>query len=140
MTRLGKGQMGSALMGSLQVFMSFDRGTFWVLSSTYFYLPKSSRACLFPQSVEIRYFCSGPTSVMYYYINLYYDIYVYIYIYIYISLCVYLYLSLSLYIYICIYIHTLVSTPFVRNQCSPAPEKAFAILHKSPQDFSENMI
>ena len=30
---------------------------------TYFYIPKSARAYLFPQSVKIRYFCSGPTSV-----------------------------------------------------------------------------
>ena len=34
--------------------MMFDRGTFWALSFTYFYLPKS---------VETRYFCSGPISV-----------------------------------------------------------------------------
>ena len=43
--------------------MFFDRGTFWVLLSTYFYLPKSARAYLFPQSIKIRYFCSGPISV-----------------------------------------------------------------------------
>ena len=34
----GKGQMGSALMGSLQSSCFFDRGTFWVLPLTYFYL------------------------------------------------------------------------------------------------------
>ena len=28
-----------------------------------FYLPKSDRAYLFPQSVQIPYFCSGPISV-----------------------------------------------------------------------------
>ena len=42
-------------------FMFFDRGTFWVLPLTYFYLPKSARAYLFlPKFVKIRYFCSGP--------------------------------------------------------------------------------
>ena len=30
---------------------------------TYFYLPKSARAYLFPQFVKIHYFCSGPISV-----------------------------------------------------------------------------
>ena len=44
-------------------FMFFDRGTFWVLPFTYFCLPKSARACLFPQSVRIVDFCSGPVSV-----------------------------------------------------------------------------
>ena len=43
--------------------MIFDRGTFWVLPLTYFYLPKSARAHLFPQSVKIHYLCSGPISV-----------------------------------------------------------------------------
>ena len=59
---LGKGQMGSALMGSLEPFMFFDRGSFWVLPLIYFYLPKSARAYLFPQSVKNPYFCSGPIS------------------------------------------------------------------------------
>ena len=31
-----------------------------VLPLTYFHLPKSARAYLFPQSVKIHYFCSGP--------------------------------------------------------------------------------
>ena len=57
----GKGQMGSALMGSLQFFMFFDRGSFGY--STYFYLPRSARAYLFPHSVKIRYLCGGPISV-----------------------------------------------------------------------------
>ena len=39
-----------------------DRGTCWVLPLTYFYLPKSSKGVLFPQSVSNHYFCSGPTS------------------------------------------------------------------------------
>ena len=60
---LGKGQMGSALMGVTANVISFDRGTFWVLMLTCFYLPKSARAYLFPQSVNIPYFCSGPISV-----------------------------------------------------------------------------
>ena len=60
---LGKGQMGSALLGSLRIYCFFDRGTFWVLPLTYLYSAKRARAYLFPQSVEIRYFCSGPVSV-----------------------------------------------------------------------------
>ena len=44
-------------------FMFFDRGTFWVSPLYYFYLPKSARAYLFLQSVNIHYFCSGPISV-----------------------------------------------------------------------------
>ena len=31
--QVGKGQMGSALMGSLRLFMFFDRGTLWVYQS-----------------------------------------------------------------------------------------------------------
>ena len=50
---IGKGQMGSAPMGSLQFVILFDRGTFGVLPLTY----------LFPQSVKINYFCSGPINV-----------------------------------------------------------------------------
>ena len=38
---LGKGQLGSALMGSLQ-FLYFLTGTFWVLPLMYFYLPQSA--------------------------------------------------------------------------------------------------
>ena len=52
-----------ALMGSLQMSCLFDRWTFWVLQSAYVYLPKSARAYLLPQSVEIHYFCCGPISV-----------------------------------------------------------------------------
>ena len=43
--------------------MSFDRGTFWVLPLTYFYISKSARAYLSPQSVKNHYFCSDATSV-----------------------------------------------------------------------------
>ena len=46
-------------MGSLQISLE----TFWVLPLTYLYLPKSARAYLFPQSVKIHYFCSGPIRV-----------------------------------------------------------------------------
>ena len=58
-TVLGKGdKMGSALMGSHCRFHVFcDRGTFWVLPLTYFYL----RTYLFSQ-VKVHYFCSGPIS------------------------------------------------------------------------------
>ena len=38
-------------------------GLFGVHPLTYFHLPKSARAHLFSQSVEIRYPCSGPISV-----------------------------------------------------------------------------
>ena len=58
--KFGKGQMGSALMGSLQISCFFDRGTFLVLSLTYFYLPESARAYLFPQSVKIITFAAAP--------------------------------------------------------------------------------
>ena len=55
----GKGQMGSALIGSLQISCFFDGGTFWVLPLTYYYLPKSARAYLFPQSVKSHYLFKG---------------------------------------------------------------------------------
>ena len=55
--------MGSALMGSLRFVVFFDRGTFWVLLLTYFYLPKSAMAYLVTQSVKSHYFCSGPIGV-----------------------------------------------------------------------------
>ena len=45
------------------MFSFLHRGTFWVLPLAYFYIPKSARAYLFPQSVKIHYFCSGPISV-----------------------------------------------------------------------------
>ena len=121
----GKGQMGSGLMGSLQISYSFDGGTFWVLPLTYLCLPQSARAYLFPQYAKNRHFCSGPSSVsnkrtQYWtskqthvnitipinnHIHLSLSLYIYIYVYIYIYIC-YVYLSpslslsLSLYIYI----------------------------------------
>ena len=61
---LGEGRMnGVSTNGATVNFMFFDRGTFRVLPLTYFYLPKSARAYLFPQSVKIHDFCSGPISV-----------------------------------------------------------------------------
>ena len=38
----------------------FDRGTFWVLPLTYFYLPKSARAYLFPRSAKMHDFSATP--------------------------------------------------------------------------------
>ena len=57
------GQMGSVLTGSLRFSCCLNRGTSWVLPLTYLYLPKSAGAYLFPQSVIMHYFCSGPISV-----------------------------------------------------------------------------
>ena len=55
--------MGSALMGSLQISCLFDRWILLVLSLTCLYHPKSVRSYVFPQSVKMCYFCSGPISV-----------------------------------------------------------------------------
>ena len=55
---LGRGQMGSALMGSLQ-FLAFWQRHFWGTN-----LSKSINcAYLFPKSVKINNFCSDPISV-----------------------------------------------------------------------------
>ena len=62
-TTTRKGTNGVSTNGVTANLMFFDRGTFWVLPLTYFYIPKSARAYLFPQSVKIDYFCSGPISV-----------------------------------------------------------------------------
>ena len=43
--------------------MFFDRDLGWVLKLAYFDIPESARGYLFPQSVKIHYFCSGPISV-----------------------------------------------------------------------------
>ena len=59
---VGKGQMGSALMGSLQIYL-FDRVTFWVPPLTYFYLPKSARAYLFPPICQNSLILQRPISV-----------------------------------------------------------------------------
>ena len=58
-----KGTNGVSTNGVTANFMFFDRGTFWVLLLIYFHLPQSARAYLFPQSVKINYFSSGPISV-----------------------------------------------------------------------------
>ena len=58
-----KGTNGVSTNGVTAIFMFVDRGTFWALPLTCVYLPKSARAYLFPQSVTICYFCSGPISV-----------------------------------------------------------------------------
>ena len=55
----GKGQLGSALMRSLQISMTED---FWVLPLTYLYLPKSPKSAR-AQSGKNHNFCSGPVSV-----------------------------------------------------------------------------
>ena len=62
-TILGKGQMGSALIRSLRISHFLTEGLFGHFPLIYFYLPRSARACLFPQSVKKHYFCSGPLSV-----------------------------------------------------------------------------
>ena len=58
-----KGTTGVNTNGVVAAFKFVDGGTFCVLPLTYFYIPKSARVYLFPQSVKIHYFCSGPISV-----------------------------------------------------------------------------
>ena len=50
-----KGTNGFSTNVAKTIFMFFDRGTLWVLPLTYFYLPKSARAYLFPQSLKTHY-------------------------------------------------------------------------------------
>ena len=54
---------GVGTNGVTAIFILFDRGTYWVLPLTYFYIPKSARVYLFPQSVKVHYFCSDPMSI-----------------------------------------------------------------------------
>ena len=55
-----KGTNGVSTNGVTANFM-FLTETFWLLPLTYFYLPKSARAYLFPQSVEIHFlFAAAP--------------------------------------------------------------------------------
>ena len=61
--RFRKGTNGVSTNGITANFMFFDRGTFGVLPLTYFCLPKSARAYLLPQSVQMHYLCSGPIGV-----------------------------------------------------------------------------
>ena len=58
-----KGTNGVSANGVTANSLLFDRGAFWVLPSTYCYLPKCARAYLFTRSVKHRYFCSGPISI-----------------------------------------------------------------------------
>ena len=53
-----KGTNGVSTDGVTANYISFDTGTFWVLPLTYFYLPTSARAYLFPQSVKMHYFAA----------------------------------------------------------------------------------
>ena len=64
MARLGtrKGTNGVSTNGVTADFMFFDRGTYWVLPLTYFYIPKRASAYLFPQSAKINCFRSGPIN------------------------------------------------------------------------------
>ena len=50
-----KGTNGFSTNGVTANFMFFDRRIFWVLPLTYFYLHKSARASLFPQSITITF-------------------------------------------------------------------------------------
>ena len=59
---IGKGQMGSALMGSLHFYV-FLAVLFLVLPLTYFDIPKSARTYLLPQSGKNHDFGSGSISV-----------------------------------------------------------------------------
>ena len=51
-----RGADGVGTNGVAAIFTFFDRGTFWVPVLTYFCLPRSARAYLFPQSVKDHYF------------------------------------------------------------------------------------
>ena len=55
--------MGSALMGSLQIPVSFDRGTFGVLPLTYFLSSQKCQGVPFSPICQIHNFCGGPISV-----------------------------------------------------------------------------
>ena len=62
--RIGKGTTAVSTNGATANFkFVLTAGAFWVVPLTYFYLPKSARADLFPQSVKIHCFCSGAISV-----------------------------------------------------------------------------
>ena len=54
-----KGTNGVGTNGVAANFVFLDRGTSGVLPLTYFYLPKSARAYLFPPICQNRSFCSG---------------------------------------------------------------------------------
>ena len=60
-----KGTNGVSTNEATANFISFGRWAFWVLPLTYFYLPKSGRAYLFPQTCQKSLLLqrSGPISV-----------------------------------------------------------------------------
>ena len=59
-----KGTNGVGTNGvTTNLLFLFDRGAFWALPLTYFYLPKSARAHLFPQPVKTHYLCGGPIII-----------------------------------------------------------------------------
>ena len=57
---LGEGTNGVSTNGVTATFMLLDRGTFWVLPLTFFYLPKSARVCRFTQSVKFMTSAAAP--------------------------------------------------------------------------------
>ena len=60
-----EGTNGVSTNGVTSIVMLFDKGTFAVLPLTYFYLPKSARVYLFPQSVKfITFNCSAAPLVL----------------------------------------------------------------------------
>ena len=58
-----KGTNGVSSSWVIANFMFLTEGLFWLCPLTYFNIPKSARAYLFPQSIKHHYFCSGPISV-----------------------------------------------------------------------------
>ena len=59
-----KGTNGVSTDGVTADFMFFDRGAFWVLPLTCFYLPKSARAYLFPNLSEFIPFAAAPLALI----------------------------------------------------------------------------
>ena len=59
--KVRKGANGVGTNGVTANCMFFDRGTLLVLLLTYLSFPKC-QGVLFPQSVKIHYFCSGPIT------------------------------------------------------------------------------
>ena len=119
---VGKGRLVFSTDGVTANFM-FLTGCLGVLPLIYFYIPKSARAYLFPQSVKIHYFRSGPISVdpicpqsirsrrrgpilqpVCFLLSDAIHIYMYTYIYIYIYIHTHTY-TISQHMYIYIYIH-----------------------------------
>ena len=93
-----KGTNGINTNGVTADFMFFDRDL------TYFHLPKSARAYLFPQSVKIVAFAAAPLVLTRFVPNHIY-IYIYIYIHTYTHIHTYAYIYIHIYIYIYIYIY-----------------------------------